>query len=114
MVIVPNAADPVTPFGGPNCVVLNRLNALVGAGLAIRGFQQLTKVDAGFDPANVFEGRVDLPASRYGTTDSGASIFTSSSRARLVTIPGVHDRRSDELALSLGGAGSSRESCRTW
>ena len=77
---------------------------LVGAGLAIRGFQQLTKVDAGFDPTNVISGRVDLPASRYGSEESWINFHVELAR-RLGTIPGVQAAGLTN-SLPLGGSGS--------
>ncbi len=63
------------------------LIVLVGAGLLIRSFLALMKVDPGFDPANVLTMNLSLPESRYPT--SAAMIaFEQQVLARLSNLPG--------------------------
>src|SRR5512140_943433 len=61
---------------------------LVGAGLTLRSFARLTKVDPGFDPSHVLTTQISLPATRYR---DGASItrFVEELRRRTAQIPGV-------------------------
>lgn len=80
------------------------LVVLVGAGLAVRGFQRLARIDPGFDPANVIAGRVDLPAARYGSDASWIGFHSDLAR-RLAAIPGV-EAAALTNSLPLGGSGS--------
>ncbi len=61
---------------------------LVGAGLTLRSFARLTRVDPGFDPSHVLTTQIALPAARYG---DGASItrFVEELRRRTAQLPGV-------------------------
>jgi putative ABC transport system permease protein len=61
---------------------------LVGAGLTLRSFARLTKVDPGFDPAHVLTTQIALPGSRYA---DGASItrFVEELRRRVGQLPGI-------------------------
>ena len=61
---------------------------LVGAGLTLRSFARLTRVDPGFDAAHVLTTQVSLPGSRY---KDGASItaFLDDLRRRAAQLPGV-------------------------
>jgi predicted permease len=61
---------------------------LIGAGLLMRTFYNLQKVDPGFNPERVLTASVDLPISRYSTAKR-ASDFYRDLIARLVTLPGV-------------------------
>ncbi|MFL5578190.1 MAG: ABC transporter permease [Gemmatimonadaceae bacterium] len=61
---------------------------LVGAGLLIRSFERLNRVDPGFQPANVLSYGVVLPRAKYGEIDEVPAVY-----ARLLErtrgIPGV-------------------------
>lgn len=61
---------------------------LVGAGLLMRSFQQLTKAELGFDPEGVLTVRVSLPLSRFAD-GADRSAFYNELRDRLGSIPGV-------------------------
>ncbi len=70
---------------------------LIGSGLAIRSFQRLMHVDAGFDPANVLTFRVSLPQSYDPHPDDPTRIgappriaaFYQGMVDRMEQIPGV-------------------------
>jgi putative ABC transport system permease protein len=61
---------------------------LVGAGLTLRSFARLTRVDPGFDATHVLTTQVALPATRYR---DGPSItrFLDELRRRAAQLPGV-------------------------
>jgi putative ABC transport system permease protein len=61
---------------------------LVGAGLALRSFARLTRVDPGFDAGHVLTTQIALPAARYG---DGPSItrFVEELRQRAGQLPGI-------------------------
>ncbi|HXY30235.1 MAG TPA: ABC transporter permease [Gemmatimonadaceae bacterium] len=61
---------------------------LIGAGLMLRSFVNLVRVNPGFDPERVLTARVDLNWTRY---DSAAKVraFTNALLARLGETPGV-------------------------
>jgi putative ABC transport system permease protein len=80
------------------------LVVLVGTGLALRGFERLTKIDVGFDPERVISGRVDLPAARYATDDAWIAFHLELVR-RLQSIPGVHAAGLTN-AVPMGGSGA--------
>ncbi|MGQ0766923.1 MAG: ABC transporter permease [Gemmatimonadota bacterium] len=61
---------------------------LVGAGLMVRSFAQLQKVDPGFDARNVVTFNAPLQFLKYLTTQSRAD-FTNRLGDRLAAIPGV-------------------------
>jgi putative ABC transport system permease protein len=61
---------------------------LAGAGLLVRSFAKLTAVDPGFEPANVVTGFVQLPPSRYATTDQKLVAFDALLE-KVRSIPGV-------------------------
>jgi len=50
---------------------------LIGSGLLIRSFAQLTTVDLGFEPENLLTGRLKIPAAAYPTREERAEFFTS-------------------------------------
>lgn len=60
---------------------------LAGAGLMVRSFDQLQRVEPGFDPANVLTMRITLPAEKY----RGAAIndFFAQLTGKLEATPGV-------------------------
>jgi putative ABC transport system permease protein len=61
---------------------------LVGAGLMVRSLSQLSRVDAGLDPANVLTASVELPEPRYPERDQQWRFFEQVlERAR--ALPGV-------------------------
>jgi predicted permease len=61
---------------------------LLGAGLMLRSFAKLTKVDMGFDPANVTTFTVSLPNARYATPDAHV-LAMEQLTAKLAATPGV-------------------------
>jgi predicted permease len=61
---------------------------LIGAGLLMRTFYYLQKVDPGFNPNNVMTAMVDLPGARYSNWKK-ASAFYRDLIGRLAVIPGV-------------------------
>jgi putative ABC transport system permease protein len=60
---------------------------LVGAGLLIRSFVGLLRVDPGFDPHGVFTARISLPDNEY--PHDGKIQFTEQLISRLALLPGV-------------------------
>jgi putative ABC transport system permease protein len=48
---------------------------LIGAGLFVRSFTALQATELGFDPDDIVTMGVDLPASRYGSTEEHAAFF---------------------------------------
>jgi len=63
------------------------LMLLVGAGVLLRGFTRLQRVDPGFDTRNVLTMRLSLPREQY-KNDAVGTFFEEVSR-RLATVPGV-------------------------
>ena len=61
---------------------------LVGAGLEVRSFLHLMKVDPGFDPENVLTLRVALPKKKYPDGDRQAD-FVQRALDRIRALPGV-------------------------
>ncbi len=61
---------------------------LVCAGLMIRSFQRLMRVQPGFEPENVLTLRVNLPVSKY-TDDQKQSSFYRQVLERIEILPGV-------------------------
>ena len=61
---------------------------LLGAGLLVRSFRQLTAVDLGFNRENVLMGRINLPRSVY-RTDQQTSAFYGQLLERVKAMPGV-------------------------
>lgn len=61
---------------------------LVGAGLTLRSFVNLNRIDAGFDDRHALSVRVSLPRSRYGSVERADGFFrTFGDRVR--HLPGV-------------------------
>jgi putative ABC transport system permease protein len=60
----------------------------VGAGLFVRSFQQLRRIDPGFQPRGVVAIPVTIPGSRYDTVDE-ITAFHSDLIARVRALPGV-------------------------
>lgn len=61
---------------------------LVGAGLLARSFQNLQRVDLGFDPEGVISMRVQLPQTRYPDAPARLAFF-GELEERLSALPGV-------------------------
>ena len=64
------------------------LMLLVGAGLLLRSFAQLHRVDTGFEPERVITYRLSLPSARYAEPD-GRIAFVEQALESARTIPGV-------------------------
>ena len=62
---------------------------LIGAGLLINSFRQLTEVDIGFNPENVLTASFSLPANRYPEMSPEASAFYRNVRENIEAVPGV-------------------------
>jgi putative ABC transport system permease protein len=61
---------------------------LIMAGLMLRSFARLTRVDPGFDPENVVSMRINLPPARYAQEGRMAAFFQQLIE-RVETVPGV-------------------------
>jgi predicted permease len=61
---------------------------VIGAGLMIRSFMRLQRVDPGFNPNNGLMLRIDLPGARY-PDDTQAIQFFDEAQQRLRSLPGV-------------------------
>jgi putative ABC transport system permease protein len=61
---------------------------LIGAGLLVRSFAQLLRVDPGFDPHNVLTMNVSLPTIKYATAERQIAFFDEVLR-RTSALPGV-------------------------
>jgi len=61
---------------------------LVGAGILVRSFVGLMKVDLGFDPQNVLTMNVELPETRY-QTEAQMLTFERQATARIESVAGV-------------------------
>jgi putative ABC transport system permease protein len=61
---------------------------LIGAGLLVRSFEQLLRVDPGFDPHNLLTMNVSLPAVKYATGQPQTAFFDEVLR-RVSALPGV-------------------------
>ncbi|HEX2268654.1 MAG TPA: ABC transporter permease [Pyrinomonadaceae bacterium] len=61
---------------------------LLGAGLLVRSFRQLTAVDLGFNRENVLMARINLPRSVY-RTEQQTSAFNQQLIERVKALPGV-------------------------
>ncbi len=62
---------------------------LVGAGVMLRSFVNLLRLDPGFHPEHVLTAEIALPRANYKTTDNIAS-FYKRLLANLHALPGVH------------------------
>lgn len=65
------------------CMVL-----LLGAGLLLKSFRQLMRVEAGFDASNVLTMRLRLPDAKYREA-SQAVTFLNEVKRRVIDLPGV-------------------------
>ncbi len=79
------------------------LMLLVGAGLLIRSFVQLTSVDPGYRTSGIVAAHIVLPASRYAPAASKKQFFDDLV-SRVKTIPGV-ERASAVSALPMSPLG---------
>ncbi len=61
---------------------------LVGAGMLMRSFWQVQKVDPGFDPSNLLTLRINLPLNRYDTQRE-AWAFYEQLLSGIASLPGV-------------------------
>jgi predicted permease len=78
---------------------------LVSAGLLLRSFAAVTRVDPGFDAEHVTAVRIALPGSRYGSP-AQAVLFYQSLVARAHDVPGVQES-AVASNVPFGGAGYS-------
>jgi putative ABC transport system permease protein len=78
---------------------------LVGAGLLIKSFMRLQRVEAGFDPSGVLTMRVVVPAARYSQPDQVRTFYREVLR-RVSALPGV-TKAGANSGIPLSGAGSS-------
>jgi predicted permease len=74
---------------------------LSGAGLLLRSFQSLSRIDPGFEPRGVFVFRVVLPAEAYPDWDAQGALYRRVSE-RLAGLPSV-ERIGMTASLPLGG-----------
>ncbi|UCC84804.1 MAG: ABC transporter permease [Gemmatimonadota bacterium] len=61
---------------------------LIGSGLLIRSFAELSTVDLGFDPENLLTGQLQIQISQYPTTEERNQFFTSLLE-EIEALPGV-------------------------
>ncbi len=62
---------------------------LIGAGLLINSFRQLSGVDIGFDPENILTASVSLPANEYPEMSREAAAFYRNVEENIEATPGV-------------------------
>ncbi len=83
---------------------------LVGAGLMIRSFDRLMRVDPGFKADNLLTMELSLPQARYGEGEPQTANFFREILGRIETLPGVESVGATWiLPLSGQGAGSGFE-----
>ena len=63
---------------------------LIGAGLLVRSFERLLRVDPGFDAHSVLTMDVSLPTEKYSTPEKQIAFFDEVLRG-VSALPGVHD-----------------------
>ena len=66
------------------------LMLLIGAGLMIKSFMRLQRVDPGFDPDNILALQISLPGSKY-KEDPQLIAFYQQALERIKSLPGVGD-----------------------
>ncbi len=84
---------------------------VIGAGLTIRSFQNLTRLDPGFDARNVLTMSLSLSQADYPTNDEVVRFFESVT-AQVRAVPGVRSVglvRALPLATEIGDAGVAIE-----
>jgi putative ABC transport system permease protein len=82
------------------------LMLLIGAGLLIRSFVQLSNVELGFNPRNVLTAMIMLPESRYSAPNRQAVFFKEAIR-RIEALPGVESvAAADSVPLVTNDTGS--------
>ncbi|HSG81116.1 MAG TPA: ABC transporter permease, partial [Gemmatimonadota bacterium] len=74
---------------------------LIGAGLLVRSFIELQRVDAGFDSSNIITFQANLPGARYPEAEQRTN-FSLQIQERLASIPGV-ESVSAAVPLPLAG-----------
>ena len=62
---------------------------VIGAGLMVRSFAELRRIDVGFEPENILTARLSLPANEY-PDQAGIADFYSRLIDRVEGLPGVH------------------------
>jgi predicted permease len=82
------------------------LTLLVGAGLLIRSFAQLQRVDPGFDPDNLITMNIALPSANYGS-DTAQIAFFNELLPRIAGIQGVRGVGATSSIPFGGGASTS-------
>ncbi|HXJ92059.1 MAG TPA: ABC transporter permease, partial [Terriglobia bacterium] len=82
------------------------LMLLIGAGLLIRSFVQLSNVELGFNPQHVLTAMIMLPESRYSAPNRQAAFFKEAIR-RIEALPGVESvAAADSVPLVTNDTGS--------
>lgn len=79
---------------------------LVGAGLMVRSFRQLQRVDPGFDVTHALTMQVSLPSERYASSASVVA-FVERLTERVEALPGVTIVGA-VVSLPLSGSGERR------
>ena len=79
------------------------LMLLIGAGLMIKSFMRLQRVDPGFDPDNILALQISLPGSKY-KEDPQLIAFYQQALERIKSLPGVGDAG---LTLTLPSQGAA-------
>jgi putative ABC transport system permease protein len=79
---------------------------LSGAGLMFRSFDQLRRVEPGFDPAGVLAFELSLPFLRYDTREK-AAVFHEELQRRIGALPGVAAVGGGRVPLEQFGTGCS-------
>src|SRR5262249_14355670 len=80
---------------------------LTGAGLLIRSFIMLQRVDPGFDPNNIIMFSVDLPGARYPEAKQAVAFF-GQAEEKVRSLPGVVDVGASDVP-ALKGAGYTND-----
>jgi putative ABC transport system permease protein len=76
---------------------------VIGAGLMVRSFLRLQRVDPGFNPDNLLVLSIELPGARY-PEDSQAIAFFEQAEQRIKALPGVVDVGTTNVAALKGAA----------
>lgn len=64
------------------------LVVVISAGLLVKSFQKLQRIDAGFNPSQVITATIDLPESKFLNPEATESFFKQLT-AKLLSFPGV-------------------------